>query len=485
MCEDLTKIGWTVAGPPARHARNNDAMQPAASTLAPRRGADRARAAVAGGRRVDALRLAGTVALIATVATSFLLAASAAAGPSEFVRVRGAGWPSWIAGPYHGLGLRLGSASFDVFTLVLIVSYLVLLASARTLPGRAIAVGIAASYLLIMLGPPLLSQDVYGYVSFARLGAVHGLDPYTHVAAEAPADPSFPYIGWPFQHTPYGPLFTLLSYAVALLGLGASLWALKAIAVLASLGAVALCARAARAEGRSGRAAAVFIGLNPVMLEFGVGGAHNDTLTLLLVAVALALSAGALPALRGSWRLRAATIPLALAAGLKITGGLPLPFLVLAPKGVRERLRMLGDSALGLIAVLVVGAIGFGAGLTGFFVPIAEEQQQVAPHSIPADIARVAGISGAPSWLRAIFLAVFGCVLLYALWRTTKGADWRVAAGWTTFALVVSTAWLLPWYSIWALPFAAVSGDRRLRIAALAFCLYAVMMRLPLATPLL
>ena len=44
-----------------------------------------------------------------------------------------------------------------------------------------------------------------------------------------------------------------------------------------------------------------------------------------------------------------------------------------------------------------------------------------------------------------------------------------------------STAWLLPWYAIWALPLAAVSRNRRLRAATLVVCAYAVLIHLPLA----
>jgi hypothetical protein len=437
--------------------------------------------AVRHARRAELLRIAGWICLGTIVIASFLLAASAAAGPSNYVRVRGGGWPGWIAGPYEGIGLKLTPASFEVYSLVLLVCYFGVLASAKQLPGKAIGVCIALSYVLILLGPPLLSQDVFGYLSFARLGALHGLDPYTHVAAEAPADPTFAYIGWPFQHTPYGPLFTLLSYAVALLGPGASLWAFKAIAVLTSLGAVALVAYAAQREGRSGALAATFVALNPVMLEFAVGGAHNDTITLLLISLALAVSAGAAPASR---RVRAATAPLALAAGFKVTGGLMMPFLVLSPRMARERLRLLGDSIAGVAVVALIGAIGFGFGITEFVVPLAEEQQQVSPLSIPAEIGKVIGV-GTPPWWRAIFLAGFVCVLVYSLWRTAKGLDWRVAAGWSTWALVFSTAWLLPWYTIWALPLAAVSGNRRLRIAVLIFCLYGLAMRLPATEALL
>ena len=137
------------------------------------------------------------------------------------------------------------------------------------------------AHLILLLGPPLISQDVFGYLAFARMGVLHGLDPYTHVAAEAPTDAVFPFIGWPFQHSPYGPPFTLASDATAPLGLAGGLGAFKAIAVAASLAAIALIARAAARLGRSPGLAAAFVGLNPVLLVLAVGGAHNDTLLLL------------------------------------------------------------------------------------------------------------------------------------------------------------------------------------------------------------
>ena len=102
----------------------------------------------------------------------------------------------------------------------------------------------------MLLGPPLISQDVFGYLSFARMGALHGLDPYTHVAAEAPTDPVFRFVGWPFLHSPYGPLFTLASYATAPLGLAGGLWAFKAVAVASSLGG-GRADRAGRGQARA------------------------------------------------------------------------------------------------------------------------------------------------------------------------------------------------------------------------------------------
>ena len=426
-----------------------------------------------------ALRALGALGLLGVLTTVFLITAGAASSPSQYVPARSGGWPSWLAGPLEGLGVSLSSDRFQTLTLVMAASYVAVLLAARTLSGRTLWVTIVAAHLVLLLGPPLISQDVFGYLDFARLGALHGLDPYTHVAAQAPTDPVYLFVGWPFQHSPYGPLFTLSSYAIVPLGLAGGLWALKALAVATSLAAIALVARAAGKEGHSRRFTAAFVGLNPVLLELAVGGDHNDTLLLLALAAALLLTAGASP------RFRAGAVALVAGIGIKVTAGLALPFLILAPRGTRERLRVAGAAGLGLALLAVLGLIGFGSHAFGFASAVSEQQQLVATHSIPAETARLFGLHGTPSWWRHCFLAGFVVVFVYALWRTLRGADWRVAAGWSTLALLLCTAWLLPWYVIWALPLAAVSGDRRLRAATLILCAYALLIHLPLANGLL
>ncbi len=425
------------------------------------------------------MRALGVLGLLGVLATVFLITAGAATRPTQYVPARIGGWPGWMAGPLEGLGVGISDNKFQILMIIMCASYLLVLLAVRTLPGGALAAAIVVAYAILLLGPPLLSQDVFGYLSFARLGALHGLDPYTHVAAEAPTDSVYRFVGWPFLHSPYGPLFTLASYAIAPLGPAGGLWAFKLIAVASSLGAIALIARAAARVGHSARWAAAFVGLNPVMLELATGGAHNDTLVLLLIAVALLLTAGASP------RFRAGAAAVVASVGIKVTAGLLLPFIVLAPPRARERLAVAGTAALCLLALAVVGLIGFGGHALGFIDAVGEQQQLVAEHSVPAETARLVGLTGTPTWWRQLFLVMFVLVLCAALWRTARGADWRVAAGWATLALLLSTAWLLPWYATWPLPLAAVSGDRRLRVAALVFCAYAVLIHLTLADPLL
>jgi len=408
----------------------------------------------------------------------FLISAGAATRPSIYVPGRSGGWTGWLAGPLEGLNVGIGRYSFQTLMLILCASYALVLLTADALPMRAIAGAIVLASVALLLGPPLISQDVFGYIGFARMGALHGLDPYTSVAADVPSDPVFSFLGWPFLHSPYGPLFTLASYATAPLGVAGALWTFKAVAVASTLGAVALVARAAQRLGQSQRWAVAFVGLNPVLLVLALGGAHNDTLLLLLLSAALALTATAA-------HYRAGALALAAGVGVKVTAGVVLPFLLLAPPSWRERARAAGVAALGLVVVGVIGIAGFGVHALGFLDAVGEQQQLVSSHSIPAEVARLLGLSGTPGWWRHLFIAAFAVVLVVALWRTARGADWRVAAGWTTLALLVSTAWLLPWYAVWALPLAAVGGDRRLRGATLAFCAYAVLIHLPLADPLL
>jgi hypothetical protein len=162
-----------------------------------------------------------------------------------------------------------------------------------------------------------------------------------------------------------------------------------------------------------------------------------------------------------------------------------LPFLVLSSPRGRERVSMALSACLALAAVALVGVLGFGVHALGFLGAVGEQQQLVATHSVPAETARLLGLSGTPGWWRHLYLAAFAVVLVFALWRTARGADWRVAAGWCTIALLLATAWLLPWYVIWVLALAAVSGDRRLCAAALVLCAYAVLIHLSLADPLL
>src|SRR5260221_7504942 len=128
-------------------------------------------------------------------------------------------------------------------------AYLAILVAAPALGRRVVWATIVLAVTAFAVAPVLLSHDVYSYLDYARLGVVHGLDPYLHGPHAAPADPAFSSVTWPHTTSAYGPLFTLATYPLAWLPVGVAIAALKAAAALSVLGLAALVARLAAWRG--------------------------------------------------------------------------------------------------------------------------------------------------------------------------------------------------------------------------------------------
>ncbi|MGD0384708.1 MAG: hypothetical protein ABSB73_01090 [Solirubrobacteraceae bacterium] len=452
-----------------RPRQGTDLEHPSTSDLERRRG-DPPEVTRDGGR-TGAL---GTLALAGLVAAMALLAIATASAPSRAVAEAGPHFfPDWLAGPLHGLGLELSTGGLELTVVAICACYLVALRCAAAVSSRRLWGAIVLAHLAALLAPPLFSGDVFGYIGFARLDVLHGLSPYVHTPAAAPADPVYHLLGWPTLTTPYGPLFTLLSDALVPLGIAGGLWALKSIAALTSLATVALIWRAAPRLGRSQRGAIAFYGLNPLVLVFAVPGAHNEALIGMLVAAgALWIVAGA--ELRGGASLVAAS-------AIKASAALALPFALL---GARRRGRAAAAMVIASVAVTVIAVIAFGPHLFGLAGALVTQQEKVAGHSLPAELSQLLGLGQLSPTIRIGFLALFGCVLVVMLWRTWGGAHWLDCYGWTTLALLAATVWLVPWYGLWALLPASLSSSRRLRIATLIACAYLVAIRLAVHDPL-
>jgi hypothetical protein len=354
--------------------------------------------------------------------------------------------------------------------------YLVALAVARAgaIPARWAVGAVLAAHAAMLLAPPLFSADVFGYVDYARLAVLHGLNPYVHGAADAARDPVVHWVRWHDIPTPYGPLFTIVSTPLAWLGVPAALWACKAAAALLSLACLGLVWRIAERRGAAPAPAVLFVGLNPLLLAYGVGGAHNDFLLMALALGAVLLVLEGRDAPGGALGV--------LAVGVKASAALLLPFLVLGAAEVpggrhRPRRALLGGVAAGL-ALLVAALAAFGGQALAFVHQIREQQQFVAADSVPRKLAGLLGFEGLPGGVRLLFGLAFAAAVLGLVWATwRRRVDWVAAAGWATLALLLSTAWLVPWYVVWLLPLAAVARDRRLRGAALLFCLYVLATR--------
>lgn len=330
--------------------------------------------------------------------------------------------------------------------------------------------------------PPLLSHDVYSYIDYARLGVQHGLDPYVHPPTAAPADPAFTNVTWTEATSAYGPLFTFATYPLAWLSVGAAVYVLKAISAAAVLATAALVASLAPARGIDPLRAAAFVALNPLVLVHVVGGPHNDALAVLLMMLGVAGILTAREAPAGAAFVAAVAVkasaavaaPLAVMAAAKPATGLEATHVSTSrPVG-----RLLVGGGLAALLIGGVAYLGFGWHWLDAFTLAGENQNRTSHLSVPITTARLTGLD--PSTVRATALILYAAFVVYLLAWTHRGGDWLRAAAWTTFALLLATAWLLPWYLLWPLPLAALSRDRALKLLVLALTAYQLGARIPL-----
>lgn len=331
--------------------------------------------------------------------------------------------------------------------------------------------------------PVLLSHDVYSYVDYARLGIVHGLDPYVYPPAAAPFDPAYARVTWIHATSAYGPLFTLITYPLAWLPVWLAVATLKAVAALSVLAIAALVARIAPARGVSPLAAAAFVALNPLVLIHVVGGAHNDGLAMLAATIGVAAMLSSREASAGAAFVAAFAIkaPAAIAAPFALLSAARMKHFV--PYGAPKASfcpvgRMLTGAGAAMLAIGVASYLAFGWSWLDAIGLAGENQGRTSHMSVPITFARITGLD--PTAVRVTALALFAVAFAYLLLRTWRGADWLRCAAWASFALLLATAWLLPWYLIWTLPLVALSRDRPLQLLTLALTAYQLPARMPL-----
>lgn len=401
--------------------------------------------------------------LLVLVALCALLAAPGAA----LVPAAEPGRPTWILGPY-GSGFDLAPATYLALIYLAAAAWLWVAAAAHRLDRKLLIGAGAGAVGLFTLAPPLLSLDLFSYLSYARLGAEYGLNPYEFVPADVPGDPVADRVE-DFRFTPsvYGPLFTLISWPLGWLSKTAGLWGLKLIGV-ASVGWIALsCARLARIRGVDPAFAVAFVVLNPLTLIHLVGGAHNDGLMVALaLAGALALASG---------RPATGAIGLISAVAVKVAAALYLPFAIAARYRDRRFLTVLAAAGAGWVAV---GLVLFGPEVSEALGVAGNNQDRVSRWSVPATLSRGSGID--VDLIRAVAAAAYGLGVVWLISWVVRGGDWLRAAGWAAFGLLVASSSMVPWYLIWLLPFAAVSRDRLLIAGAVALTLFQAPNSIPL-----
>ena len=414
--------------------------------------------------------VAGRIAIGALILGTFAIVAAASSGPSILVPRSNEIFPNWEAGPLHLVIPRLitdPQTLGTVFSLVLVamlVAYATALAAVRSLTLRTIVIAVVVLNLILLLSPPMQLTDLFNYLGYARLGALHHLNPYTHVIRQELFDPVFGFSSWHNLRSPYGPLFIALTYPLALVSLPIAYWAVKVATVVLALAVVALVGRIARQLGRDPRFPVAFVALNPVFLIYAVEGFHNDFFMLapMLGAISLVLAR----------RERASGAVLMLAVAVKFTAIILLPFLLVAAHSKSRRVKVLAGAATSAVPLIALDLALFGLSLPN----LSQQSTLLTGFSITNVFGLVLGVGGTPVLLK---LAAVGVVLVVA-YQFYRNRDWISGAGWSTLALIASLSWLMPWYVVWLLPLAALSTSLNLRRVAAVLTVYLLFAFVPI-----
>jgi alpha-1,6-mannosyltransferase len=400
--------------------------------------------------------LATLLALLLVAATAEIVL-DAALGHSPLVP-RSPEIASWL----RGIGERLGYRVFLLALIAFAAGYAGLIALARRADlagiskGRAIIL-VGILHAIVFAGPILLSTDVFSYIAYARMGIEHGINPYLHGPTAIASDPVYHYVGQDWKHVPtaYGPLYTLLSYPLGPLGLRGALWGMKLEALLASAATLALTWRCACERELNPVRALLVVGANPLYLVYGLGGAHNDLIMLLLMMAAVSFAFAKRDAAAGATVVAGALV--------KATVAVLLPFMVLARHRLGAVLGALGALALGVL----VGYAVFGVHGIDVVSALNRDAAFVSTDSFATEIAHLFGKPGVFPVDHDLLKAALVLIGLHLMWRTWRGYDWVSASGWTLLAISVTSTWLLAWYTLWPLPLAVIARDRRLLTATL------------------
>jgi hypothetical protein len=341
-----------------------------------------------------------------------------------------------------------------------------------------VATVIAGLVVVAVATPPRGSNDLWSYVMYGRIVGVHHADPWVQAPAQFPSDPFLNRVslGWRSTRSVYGPAFVSLSALVAVVARSSALVArlfFQGLMAAAMVGTLLLLRRITRSN-----AAVLWLGLQPVVWMSGINGGHNDTL------VGLAVLGAAVLARRG--RAATAGVVIGVAALTKLTALFGLVGIV--PWLLTRHSR--NEAKRAVVACITVVAAGL----------------LLAPRSLGVLFSSNGNISRASTWNILNTYLVPGRIRAHGGWPLDAVV---IAAAVTTITLTVFLAvrlrhspepfgpaaattgayaaggwYVLPWYSMWALPSFAATGPGPLAtVAAAASAVVLASYQLPQSHP--
>lgn len=354
----------------------------------------------------------------------------------------------------------------------------------------ALALGGAALFgATLVLLPSLPSDDVFSYILYGRIAAVHGANPLVATPGDFPGDPFLSLVFWRGTRSVYGPAWLLLSHGLTLLAqaLGGSLAAYTLLFKL--LGFAAHLANAALIWAILGRIApsrrvfgTLLYAWNPLCLLEFCASAHNDALMLTLALLGIYCLA------RG-WEAPAlVSFGLSIAIKYVLLALLPLYLFWQVRRLWRQGERRIAALGLALgwrlglaLGVVVLTALPYWAGAATLgailYSPPAQQLDNSLLDTVSWPLRALAQALGVPAAtaatltqtaLKALALLAFLGLWLAQLRRATSLTGMIASWTWALFWYVtVASGWFWPWYVTWVVALAALLAPGELVAAAL------------------
>lgn len=251
---------------------------------------------------------------------------------------------------------------FTTVIVCIILIYIIEIACHRSENLRNILFWVAAMGLAAIAIFPIGSYDIFGNIAFAHIHAHYGLNPYQSSVADINnylSDPYLKNMWWISHGSPYGPLWTWLSYVVyhaaADFGLIPLVFSFKFIGLIMHLLITLVVYKLAEfiTAGRGSQAAIIY-GMNPLAIFEIVSSGHNDgpAILLLLLLIYFVIQKRYLVGMAIA----------SMAATFKLTALIAIPFIIW--KMIRDRgqlYALLGMSSLCLLIFIIYQPLWVGA----------------------------------------------------------------------------------------------------------------------------
>lgn len=361
-----------------------------------------------------------------------------------------------------------------------------------------------------------LSDDAIPYALYGRILAIHHANPYFDIAMKFPQDPFYHDMYWKDIVTGYGPIWTLLSAGLAVLGNGDELLTIMLFRFMnlsLHLCNTLLVMAILRASGQKQKTVVLgtfLYGLNPFLIFECCNGAHNDFMMITFIFLGLWRGVYAIRAKVVS--LRTALLPVFFLAAANLIKYSALPvcalfIVLLACKVLRQdseqsffpalrlhwRQALLYMVALSVFAGVVIVAsyapfmIGhsFSAIMNALFnTPInglVRNSNMYSmlllqnDHRLPAALSFLTN----HNFWKVTSLLLMGCAFIAGvvlLWREMTIRSVVLASVLVFTAFLYTTGYYYPWYASWVVCFVGLCvpfGRQRLvrGLVALILCL--------------